>query len=291
MIQGILPYEFDNRYADKQPDTESYLAFIRDQTLLLKDTGQSIIFPQFKQIPDCRLETTYLFSISEYKFFLVDKQYTEDDTSVMSATVTVLLNDGYQFYHTSTIIPILRERSPKWLCFAGATAYQLGSWYQNNRYCGKCGGLFQKGSHERLLCCGSCKHTIYPKIQPAVIVAVTHNDRILLTKYADTQHSKRYALIAGFAEIGEAIEETVRREVMEESGIKVKNIRYYKSQPWAFSDTLLLGFFCELDGSEEITIDSHELSVAKWVTRDKLPSEQDDISLTYEMIRIFKMGQ
>ena len=67
--------------------------------------------------------------------------------------------------------------------------------------------------------------------------------------------SDRYALIAGFAEIGETIEETVQREVMEETGVKVKNIRYYKSQPWPFSDSLLFGFFCELDGSDEISMD------------------------------------
>lgn len=123
---------------------------------------------------------------------------------------------------------------------------------------------------------------------PAVIVGVINGDKILMTKYADQTVTKRYSLIAGFAEIGETIEQTVQREVMEEVGVKVKNIKYYKSQPWAFTDTLLLGFFCQLDGSENITMDSTELSVAQWVSRDEMPNISDDISLTYEMMSIFK---
>ena len=100
----------------------------------------------------------------------------------------------------------------------------------------------------------------------------------------------RYALIAGFAEIGETIEETVAREVMEEVGLKVKNIRYYKSQPWSFSDTLLMGFFAELDGDDRIRLDENELSVAKWCTREEVPAD-DGVSLTREMMRVFKEGR
>lgn len=94
---------------------------------------------------------------------------------------------------------------------------------------------------------------VFPKISPAVIVAVTDNDRVLLTKYAGRTY-KNYALVAGFNEAGETIEQTVRREVMEEVGLKVKNLKYYKSQPWGLSGSLLSGFFCELDGDDKITL-------------------------------------
>ena len=100
-----------------------------------------------------------------------------------------------------------------------------------------------------------------------------------------------YALIAGFVEIGETFEETVRREVMEEVGLKVKNIRYYKSQPWSFSDTLLMGFYCDLDGEEEITLDREELALAEWFRRDEIPVEPSRDSLTNEMIIKFKNGE
>ena len=109
-----------------------------------------------------------------------------------------------------------------------------------------------------------------------------------MTKYSDQRDGTRYALIAGFAEVGETLEETVRREVMEEVGLKVKNISYYKSQPWSFSDTLLLGFFCELDGSDMITMDTRELSTAEWVSREDMEIKDDGISLTYEMMSVFK---
>ncbi len=99
-----------------------------------------------------------------------------------------------------------------------------------------------------------------------------------------------YALIAGFTEIGETLEETVQREVMEEVGLKVKNIRYYKSQPWSFSSTLLCGFFCDVDGDTDITLDTEELSVGEWFEREDIPLEDDGISLTREMIGVFKTG-
>ena len=101
---------------------------------------------------------------------------------------------------------------------------------------------------------------------------------------------KFYALIAGFTEIGETLEETVQREVMEEVGLKVKNIRYYKSQPWSFSSTLLCGFFCEVDGDTDITLGTEELSVGEWFEREDIPLEDDGISLTREMIGVFKIG-
>ena len=130
----------------------------------------------------------------------------------------------------------------------------------------------------------------YPKICPAVIIGVTDGDRILMSKYAGRTY-KKYALLAGFTEIGETVEQTVAREVMEEVGLKVKNIRYYKSQPWAFSDTLLMGFYCDLDGSDEITLDREELSLAEWFERDKIPVEPSRDSLTNEMIIKFKLGE
>jgi len=120
-----------------------------------------------------------------------------------------------------------------------------------------------------------------------VIVGVTNGEKLLMSKYANRDYT-RYSLLAGFAEIGETIEETIRREVMEEVGLKVKNPTYYKSQPWGFSDTLLLGFFAELDGDDTITLDEEELAVAEWFTRENIPANDSNISLTSEMIDYFR---
>lgn len=129
----------------------------------------------------------------------------------------------------------------------------------------------------------------FPKICPAVIVGVTDGNRILMSKYAGRTY-KNYALIAGFTEIGETVEQTVAREVMEEVGLKVKNIRYYKSQPWAFTDTLLMGFYCDLDGADTITLDENELALAQWFDREDIPEVLSTESLTNEMILRFKNG-
>ena len=102
---------------------------------------------------------------------------------------------------------------------------------------------------------------------------------------------KKYALVAGFNEIGETLEDTVRREVMEEVGLKVKNIRYYKNQPWGLSSSLLVGFFAELDGQATVTLDTNELSEATWFKREDIREHNLSISLTQEMIEVFRRGK
>ena len=184
----------------------------------------------------------------------------------------------------------LRSQAEKELCFAVYTAYHLYQWYRNNQFCGRCGRRVEPDRTERMLFCRQCGNQIYPKIAPAVIVAVTDGDRILLSKYAGREY-KRYALIAGFTEIGETAEETVCREVMEEVGLRVKNIRYYKTQPWGIDSNFLIGYFAQLDGDAAIRIDEKELAAAEWVDRAQLKDMDDGFSLTREMMRAFYEGE
>ena len=184
----------------------------------------------------------------------------------------------------------LRQLTSKEVCFGIMTAWHLYSWYRNNRYCGCCGSLTVHDHKERMLRCPACGNMIFPKISPAVIVAVTHGEKLLLSKYAGRSYT-RYALLAGYTEIGETVEQTVHREVMEEVGVKVKNLRYYKSQPWGVDGNILMGFFCDLDGEETLHVDYTELSMAQWFPRDALPAHDDGISLTREMIRVFEEGR
>ena len=143
---------------------------------------------------------------------------------------------------------------------------------------------------ERALVCPHCGRIIYPRILPAVIIGVTDKDRLLMTKYAG-RRIPFYALVAGFNEIGETFEETVQREVMEEVGLKVKNIRYYKSQPWGIVDDILAGFYCDVDGDTEITLDRTELKEAVWVDRKDIEGQPQDLSLTNEMMIVFRDGK
>ena len=116
---------------------------------------------------------------------------------------------------------------------------------------------------------------------------IEDGDRLLLTKYR-RRVTGSVALIAGFCEIGETVEETAHREVMEETGVAIKNLRYYKTQPWVVSDTLLMGFFADLDGSDKIRLQEDELAVGEWVRREDLPLEHTQDSLTGEMIEQFR---
>ena len=121
-----------------------------------------------------------------------------------------------------------------------------------------------------------------------MIVGVTKCDCILLTKYR--RGFAHNALVAGFCEIGETAEETVMREVMEEVGLRVKNIRYFASQPWGIASDLLMGFYCDVDGSDAIHRDDGELGYAEWVPRKEIILQPSDYSLTNEMMKRFRDG-
>jgi NAD+ diphosphatase len=226
-------------------------------------------FPRLNELAAPVSSYTYLFSIDNAKFFLAAPIEPED---------------GFVYREMMDF----RGKEPKYLSFAAVTALQLSRWYSANRYCGKCCSELEHDQKERMMRCANCGNTVYPKLSPAVIVGVTDGDRLLLTKYAGRAY-KRYALIAGFSEIGESVEDTVVREVMEEVGVKVKNLRFYKSQPWSFTDTLLMGFYCDLDGSDQIVIDKNELAEAEWVHKKDIDVAFDNISLTNEMITHFKV--
>lgn len=268
MLHDIQPRVYDNSYRQETPDEESFIVFVKDNAVLIKESEEGFILPKFKDIGENDTAYTYLFSIDKTKFFLAGGPGPEGEYAY---------NDLMGF----------RNREPRFLSFAAATAVQLSNWYTGNRYCGRCGAETTPDTKERMLRCEKCGNIIYPKISPAIIAGVTDGDRILLTKYSGRIY-KRYALIAGFSEIGEMIEETVRREVLEEVGLRVRNIRYYKSQPWPFSDSLLMGFFCDLEGTDKIVLDTNELSEAEWVRREDIDVEADGISLTNEMIVYFK---
>ena len=137
--------------------------------------------------------------------------------------------------------------------------------------------------------CPACGNIIYPRINPAVIVGVIKGDSILITRYR-TGYGHN-ALVAGFTEIGETLEETVKREVFEETGVSVKNIRYYKSQPWGMAQDILVGYYCDVDGDATIRMDANELRYAEWVKREDVVLQPNSLSLTNEMMRMFRDGK
>lgn len=274
MIQDISPHRFHVEFYNHKPQAEDkVLAFSQGQ-LLLRNT-EEIDFPSLEECPDGSAEQmVYLFAVDEIRFFY----YRIPDVQLQPFSDRGFRLAGRQEF---------RRLAPKHLAFAAVTACMLDGWYTANRFCGTCGQKLVHDEKERMLRCPDCNHRIYPRINPAVIVAVTAGDKLLLTTYKGRDY-KNYALVAGFTEVGESFEDTVRREVMEEAGLKVKNIRYYGSQPWAFADNILAGYFCEVDGECDIRMDEEELASAQFFKREDIPVEYTDSSLTNEMICAFK---
>jgi NAD+ diphosphatase len=284
VIQDIAP-RLENEFFAPTPQAEDIvLCFQDNRTLVRHGENDTLFLPTYTQVAawagqeswtpwEAEGHFRYVFKIGERNFFIWRGQAGS-------------AGDGFDY----EIVRTLRQTVSKDVCFAAYSAYHLYIWYRDNRRCGRCGAATVHDEKERMLRCPDCGNMIFPKIAPAVITAVTDGDRILMSKYAGRLY-KRYSLIAGFCEFGETAEQTVQREVMEEVGLRVKNIRYYKSQPWGVDSNLLLGFFCDLDGDDAITKDDSELAMAGWYDRSDMPAHDDGISLTREMMRIFEEGR
>ena len=267
MIQDIYPHIYNNTFEPgAKPSNDDIIFSFEEDQVLMKDEHQFYHYHEISKESICY----YLFSIDDIKFFLAD---------------LTSLN------HIKVSFRTMRTFENQILGFAAITAWHLYRWIQDNKYCGKCGHPMDFDQKERAMRCPHCSNIVYPKISPAVIVGVTNDKgQILVTKYAHG-HYQSYALVAGYYEIGETIEETVKREVKEETGLDVTDIQYYKSQPWSFSSSLLFGFWCKAHGNQPILMDESELRVARWADCDEEINTLDNSSLTSEMIQYFKQGK
>ena len=165
-------------------------------------------------------------------------------------------------------------------------ANQLLHWYDNHRYCGRCGASTEPHSCEQALVCTACKLNFYPRINPCVIVLVVKHGEMLLARHFG-KASAFFSCLAGFMEVGETPEEAVMREVQEEVGIEVDNIRYIRSQSWPFPSQLMLGFFADYK-SGEIRVDGKEIAEAGWFGSADLPiTPAAGISVAGQLIELF----
>lgn len=282
MLQDLSFGRLENEFYNKLPEAGDIVVCIRDGDILIhRDQNNCLALPNYEFVCKWALHNKwghwndrkfqYAFRLQNVSYFLWMGQAGECE------------DPAYHYEAVRT----LRQLESKELCFGIMTAWHLFVWYRNNRFCGCCATPTVHDEKERMLRCPNCGNMIFPRISPAVIIAVTDGDRLLLSQYAGRSFT-RYALLAGYTEIGETLEQTVHREVMEEVGLHVKNIRYYKSQPWGVDGNVLMGFYCDLDGDDTIHLDRTELSLAQWYARWALPAHDDGISLTREMIRVFE---
>ena len=240
MIQDIFPHVYHNEMKWKIPDQEDFVLCYGKEHIYCKAADDRIDLPRVADLPALREQLQYLFSIDERAYYLAESEAAP--------------GEGWEALPTAK----LRSFPRRTRIFAAAAGESLYRWYSSQRFCGRCGARMGKSKVERAMVCPACGNTVYPKICPAVIVAVH--------------------------------DETVHREVLEETGVRVKNLKFYKSQPWVFTDTLLFGFYAELDGDDHLTVQEDELSEAVWVDRHDVPEDTAGFSLTAEMIEQFRIG-
>ena len=168
-------------------------------------------------------------------------------------------------------------------------AVQVTDYGRTTRFCGRCGTATEPARTERAKVCPSCHQVTYPRLSPAVIVLVKNNNSVLMVRGKKAPPG-RYSLVAGFIEPGETIEHAVHREVREETGVAIKNIRYCSSEPWPFPNSLMLGFVADYEGGE-IAPDGIEVESAAWFDRNHLPDLPPKLSITRALIDNWVSGK
>ena len=278
MIQDIEPKHLYNEWKKNAvPKKSSAVVQFRGQDILCRIDENGLKFPVRSMFAEPDEAFTYLFELDGREYYLL---FDEKERAI----------EGYSYRG----IGLFRTEKPQELAYAAVSAWHLCSWYRSARYCGCCGEKLVHDENERMMHCPKCGNMIFPRINPSVIVAVTHGDYLLLTKYANRPGAQRTALVAGFTEFAESFEQTVRREVMEEVGLKVKDLRYYRCQPWGISGNIMMGYWCRLDGDDDtIHLDNFELADGAWVSREELRENYtgNGIALTSEMIAEFAAGR
>lgn len=188
-----------------------------------------------------------------------------------------------QWYSLRSLLPNINETEFSIL----SRAVQVFQWQDQHRYCGRCGNKNQARSvSELVMHCSQCKLDFYPRISPCVIVLLHRDNKILLARHSQARRNNWYSTLAGFIECGESVEQCVHREIKEEVGLEVKNLRYQNSQTWPFPSQLMLGFFAEYKAGE-IVVDGEEIEDAKWWPIDDLPSHPPAISISGWLINSY----
>lgn len=263
----------ENRPNHENDEKSYWFIFNSSKMLANVETGQ---IPLVKDLNE--LNTTPLRKVYLGKFMGQPCYAAEVDTEVESINIP----EGMAFKDLRTLYTILDED----VYLLAGRAVQIINWDKNHQFCGKCGTLTETMDEEMAKICPECGFISFTRISPAVITAIVKEGKLLMAKHNYGQY-RRYGLIAGFVEAGETLEEAVEREIMEEVGIKVKNIEYFGSQSWPYPHSLMIGFTAEYE-SGEIEVDGKEIAHAKWFEFDDLPEMPSRISIAGELIDWYK---
>ena len=234
------------------------------------DDAWYFVFMQGELI--CKSEQRVLSPITagDYRWFDVENQTKQflghyGNVPCFAIKAKGAIPEGY----TPVSLRALLGKTKQSLFYLAGRAQQIVDWFENHRFCGRCGSEMVLHPQDRAMTCESCRLVNYPRLSPSIIVLVTKGDEMLLARNANWP-TNMYSTLAGFVEAGESIEQTVHREVFEEVGLRVKNLRYFGSQSWPFPNSLMLGFHAEYDCGD-IVCQAGEIADAQWFTKDSLP--------------------
>ena len=259
----------------EKPQTTRWFVFFEDNLLMLKNADGTCAIPSGAQPPVAPSggQTTHrvLLPTGEYvRTFAIDYPMAETDRWLMKglrASFDHLSPEDYR---------------------AAGKAYQILFWDRHSRYCPVCGTATEQRT-DIMKKCPRCGYELYPPISTAIIVLVRRGDEILLV-HARNFRGTFFGLVAGFLEAGETLEQCVRREVMEETGLAVRNVTYFDSQPWPYPSGLMVGFFADYE-SGEIKLQDDELSAGAFYRRDNLPELPKKLSIARRLIDAWLDGR
>ncbi len=254
--------------------TESYWFIFRNNELLVQENDKTVLIPFESDLNELKLD---LGSYKQNYFGLLGKNHCY----FLEVIDEIDVPNGMSFYNLRSLYELLNE---DFLWIAGR-AFQLLNWDKTSRYCGRCATPTEFNSKEKGKICPQCGLLNFPRISPAVIAGILKANQILLAN-GRRFPSSLFSIIAGFVEPGETLEQCLKREIREEVGLEIKNIRYFGSQSWPFPDSLMIGFIVDYAGGE-ITIDKGEINEANWYTSNNLPHIPSKISIARKIIDWF----
>ena len=273
-VSAVEPLDEGEEPAEQAP--AFWFAFRGAELLVVGEAETAVAVPQMTDITDVGLVAVrrqYLGALGRRRCWSVE----------LAAEVEAPA--GMQFQGLRALYGRLDER----LYAVAGRAAQIVAWDRDHQFCGRCGTPTEPGSGERGRTCLRCRLTAFPRLSPAVIVLMVRGAEILLPRGHQCQ-PRFFGIIAGFVEPGESVEEAVRREVREEVGIEIADIRYFGSQPWPYPHALMIGFTARHAGGE-IRLDGRELAEAGWFGIDTLPRIPQKLSIARRLIDAWAVRQ
>ncbi|BDZ71371.1 NAD(+) diphosphatase [Methanobacterium petrolearium] len=267
--KGIYQRYIPSVSPDENNSAPSYWFVFTENKMMVCEDHEKTYLPQADKLEDLHISpvrTQYLGTLDGYPCYSAE---------INPGTVAP---EGMVFRDLRSLYMKLDED----IFLLAGKAIQVVNWDSNHQFCGRCGTPTRTLDDEMAKICPECGFISHTRLSPAVITAIVKDGKLLMAKHSRAS-GDMYGLIAGFVEAGETLEEAVKRETWEEVGLKVKNIRYFGSQPWPFPNSLMLGFTADYE-SGNIQADGNEIIDAHWFRADELPRQPSKMSIARELI-------